>query len=158
MTKTLLHQLFGLGKVPKRYAATLRKQGIVLIDEGIGGSVTYKQFKAPGRRHSWKKSWFTGSLVLTKQTFAAFAMLRPLIYLPIEDGRLSALRCSVEEDVTLLVTYDASLINDKWSGTVECRFRTAKAQLFLEHLAKAAGHAAGGGLIDVTHPLHRTNR
>ena len=37
MSKTLLHRLFGLGKIPKRYAPTLHDEGIVLIDEGIGG-------------------------------------------------------------------------------------------------------------------------
>ena len=136
MSKTLLHRLFGLGKVPNKYAPTLRGEGILLIDEGIGGSVTYKQFIAPGRRHSWKKSWFTGCLVLTKQTFAAFAGMRPLVYVPLEDKRLSELRCSVEDDVTLLVTYDASLFNEKSSGIIECQFRTAKAQLFLEQLAR----------------------
>lgn len=136
MSKTLLHRLFGLGKVPEKYAPTLREEGIILIDEGIGGSVTYRRFKAPGRRYSlWKKSWFTGCLVLTRQTFAAFAMMRPLIFVPLEDKRLSELRCSVQEGDTLLVAYDASLFNAKWSGIVECRFRTAKAQWFLEQLA-----------------------
>ena len=132
MSKTLLYRLFGLGKVPTRHAPALRQEGIVLLDEGIIGSITFRQFIAPGRRHSWKKSWFLGSLVLTQQTFAAFGMRRPLVYIPLEDKRLSELRCSVTEGVTLFVTYDASLFNEKSSGIVECRFRTAKAQLFLE--------------------------
>jgi hypothetical protein len=135
MSKTLLYRLFGLGQVPQKYAPALRKEGIVLIDEGIRGSVTYRRFKAPRRRYSWKKSWFTGCLVLTEQTFAAFAMTRPLIYLRRADRRLSKLRCSVEED-TLIVAYDASLFNESWSGTVECRFRTAKAQVILEQLVR----------------------
>ena len=142
MSKTLLYRLFGLGKTPSKYASTLRQEGIVLVDEGIGGTVTYKQFVAPGRRHSWKKSRFSGSLVLTRQTFAAFAMTRPLVYIPLADERLPALRCSVEESVVLLVTYDASLLDKGWSGIVECRFRTAKAQSFLEGLVQ--GPASGG--------------
>jgi hypothetical protein len=134
MSKTLLYRLLGLGQVPLKYAPTLRKEGIVLMDEGIGGSVTYKHFVAPGRRHSWKKSRFTGSLVLTERTFAAFAMARPLFFVPLDDKRLAELRCSIDQDRALIVTYDASLLNAKWSGTVNCRFRTAKAQLFLEQL------------------------
>jgi len=136
MSKTLLYRLFGLGKVPNKYAPTLQREGILLMDEGIGGSVTRKQFIAPGRRQSWKKSWFFGSLVLTQQTFAAFAMMRPLVFVPLEDQRLYELRCSVEESATLLITYDASLFNEKASGIVECRFRTAKARLFLEQLER----------------------
>ncbi len=136
MSKTLLHRLFGLGKIPEEYAPTLRGEGIILMSEGIGGSITFKHFKAPGRRHSWKRSWFTGCVVLTERTFAAFALIRPLIFVPLADKRLSELRRSVEKGATLLVTYDASLFNDKWSGIVECRFKTAQAQLFLEQLVR----------------------
>ncbi len=138
MSKTLLHWLFGLGKIPRKYAPTLRGERIILIDEGIGGSITLKRFQAPGRRHSWKRSWFTGCLVLTEQTFAAFALIRPLILVPLADNRLPELRCSLEKGTILLVSYDASLFNETWSGIVECRFKTAKAQLFLDQLLRDA--------------------
>ena len=39
-------------------------------------------------------------------------MRRPLVFVPLADKRLSELRCSVEEDGTLLVTYDASLFDE----------------------------------------------
>lgn len=139
MKKTLLHRTFGWGRIPKRYSSTLHDEGIILLDEGIGGSITLKKFKAPGRYHSWKRSWFTGCIVLTERTFAAFALMRPLVFVPLVDKRLSELRCSVEERITLLVIYDASLFDERQSGIVECRFKTAKAQSFLEQLV---GNAA----------------
>ena len=139
MSKTLLHRFFRLGKLPRKYAPTLRGEGIILIDEGIGGSITFKRFRAPGRRHSLKRSWFTGCLVLTEKTFAAFTWMRPLIFVPRADNRLSQLRRSLEGGGTLLISYDASLFNEKWSGTVECWFKTAQAQLFLEQLARNTG-------------------
>ena len=88
MPKTILHKLFGAGKIPKKYAPTLTAESIVLLDEGIGGSITFKNFRAPGRRYAAKKSWFTGCLVLTEQTFAAFALHKPLIYVPLTDERI----------------------------------------------------------------------
>jgi len=138
MSKTLLHRLFGLGTIPGKYVSTLKGEGIVLIDEGIGGSITLKHFRSPGRRHSWRRSWFTGCLVLTEQTFTAFTLNRPLIFVPLADSRLSGLRCSIEDRDTLLVEYDASLFNENWSGLVECRFKTEKARLFLEQLLRYA--------------------
>ena len=138
MKKTLLHRLFGWGKIPKRYRPTLKGEGIILLDEGIGGSITFKKFKAPGRYHSWKRSWFTGSIVLTEKTFAAFALFKPLIYVPLEHDNFSELRCTIEGGETLFVTYDASSFNEKWSGTIECRFKTTKAQMFLERLQRNA--------------------
>jgi hypothetical protein len=134
MQKTLLHRLFGWGRIPKRYAPTLHDEGILLLDEGIGGSVTYRNFRAPGRYHSWKRSWFTGSIVLTGRTFAAFALFKPLIYVPLDHENLSELCCSIEESGALLVEYDASAFDEKASGTVECRFKTPIAREFLERL------------------------
>jgi hypothetical protein len=113
---------------------TLEGEGIILLDEGIGGSITFKKFKAPGRYHSWKRSWFTGSIVLSEQTFAAFALFKPLIYIPLDHVNFSELRCTIEGGKMLSVTYDASAFNEKWSGTIECRFKTPKAQMFLDLL------------------------
>ena len=132
--KTLLHRLFGIGRIPERYALMLRAEGIVLLDEGIGGSITLKNFRAPSRWHSWKRNWFTGCVVLTKQTFAAFALGKPIIYVPLDHERFSELRLTIVDGV-LFVGFDAAAFNDGWTGMVECRFKTSQAQLFVERLA-----------------------
>ena len=67
-------------------------------------------------------------------------MFRPVIYVPLADSaHLTALDCTVEKEGVLLITYDASLFNDDWSGTVECRFKTPLARQFIKRLAAAAG-------------------
>lgn len=137
MKKTLLHRLFGWGKIPKEFASTLQGEGIILLDEGISGSITFRKFKAPGRYHSWKRSWFTGSIVLTEKTFAAFSIKKPLIYVPLDHKNFYELSCTIEKSDTLAVTYDASAFNEKWSGTIECRFKTSQAQMFLERLPRS---------------------
>lgn len=138
MKKTLLHHLFGWGKIPKRYAPTLYREGIILLDEGIGGSITLKKVRAPGRYHSWKRNWFTGCIVLTEQTFAAFALTKPLIYVPLNHDNFSEFGCTIEKGGTLFVQYDASAFNENGSGTIECRFRTSQAHVFLERLLERA--------------------
>ncbi len=40
MSKTLLHRLFRVGGIPRDARDRIRREGIVLQDEGIGGSVT----------------------------------------------------------------------------------------------------------------------
>lgn len=81
-----------------------------------------------------KRNWFTGCVVLTKQTFAAFALGKPIIYVPLDHERLSELRLTVVDGV-LFVGFDAAVFNDGWTGMVECRFKTSQAQLFVERLA-----------------------
>lgn len=115
----------------------LETEGIALIDEGIGGSVTLRSFRAPGRWHGYKRSWFTGSLVVTGLRFAAFQFSKALINVPLDDARLGDLKCSVEGESVLRVDFDAGTFQENASGSVECRFRTPKARLFLERIESA---------------------
>jgi hypothetical protein len=132
MGKTLLYRLFGLGKVPRGILPNLEREGIVLLDEGISGSVTFRNFRAPGRRHSWKRSWFTGSLVLTGKRLAAFAFSKTIIDVSLDDDRINELRFSLDGETTLCVLFDPSAFHEDWSGTLEFRFSTPLARLFLE--------------------------
>ena len=72
--------------------------------------------------------------MLTERTFAAFAFNKPLVYVPLDHENISKLCCTIEKSDTLLVKYDASAFNEKRSGTIECRFKTSRAQMFLERL------------------------
>ena len=115
----------------------LEQEGIVLLDDGVRGSITFKNFRAPGRRHSWKRTWFRGSLVLTQRRFAAFTSFRQIIDVPLVDERIDALHCSLEGEEKLCVAFDPSVFNDAWSGSVEYRFRTPKARLFIDGVRRA---------------------
>ena len=134
MGKTLLHRLFGAGRIPKAMAPILEQEGIVLLDEGIGGSIIFRNFRAPGKRYSYRSNWFTGSLVLTGLRFAGFQYSTPIINVPLEEKWLNELDCSVRGEKKLSVSFDSSAFHEDWSGMIECRFSTAYARLFLERL------------------------
>ena len=107
----------------------------MLLDEGIGGSITFRNFRAPGKRYSYRKNWFTGSLVVTELRFAGFAFSRPVINVPLEGPHLGKLDCSLEKGHAVLrVAFDSSDFHDDWSGAIECRFRTPMARQFLERI------------------------
>ena len=137
MSKTILHKIFGLGKIPKRMRPAIEQEGIVLIDEGIGGSIKFKNFRAPGRRYSRKYSWFTGAIVLTQKRFAAFTFypfFNPIINVPLDAVQLNKLDCSLKKETTLCVLFDPSDFREGWSGTIKCSFSTPQARLFLEQI------------------------
>ena len=134
MAKTLLYRLFGVGKIPTQLSAELRSEVIVLLDEGISGSTTYLDFRAPGRRSSWQRQWFTGAIALTQTRLVALQYSNFAINVPVTDERLHRMRFAVEEGTTLLVAFDPALFHNDWSGTIEYRFRTSLAQAFLEKL------------------------
>ena len=136
MAKTLFYRLFGLGKMPEQFKAALNSEGILLFDEGIKASVTYLDFRAPGKRFGWRRQWFSGCIALTQVRLVALQYSNPAINVPFTDDRIRRLRLSIEGDETLLIAFDPSLFHDDWSGTLEYRFRTSQAKAFLEILCE----------------------
>jgi hypothetical protein len=132
--KSILYTLFKLGRLPREAARQLQAEGFVLLEEGLRASVILRKFRAPGRYHSYKASLFTGSLVITEQRFAAFAFSRPLVNIGLHDDHLRSLDVSVPRAGLLSIRFDAGAFDTQSSGTVECRYHTDKARLFLERL------------------------
>ena len=126
MAKSLLYRLFGVGRIPKLLADRLRIEGVVIADEGIPGSVTYRDFRAPGRYSSWRKQAFIGSIVVTNIRLVGLMLGRFAVDVPFTDERIRRLQISRERD-RLLIAFDASLFHDDWSGTIEYRYQTSEA-------------------------------
>lgn len=135
MGKALLYRLFGVGKIPQPMVPVLEGEEIVLKEEGLSGSVTFRNFRAPGKRYSFRRSWLVGSIVITRQRVVAFAFSRPIINLPLAPEQIKKLHCTLKKDTVLSIAFDAAVFNENWSGAVEYRFKTSRARLFLEQLA-----------------------
>ena len=136
MTKSLSYRLFGAGKIPVPLMSELTAEGMIVFDEGVKGSVTYRDFRAPGRRSSWRRQGFAGSIALTKLRLVALAYSNFLINVPLSDERVRSMHFSVKANGALCVAFDASLFHADWSGTIEYRFKTPEAQRLLELLQK----------------------
>ena len=104
------------------------------MEEGLKGTVALRNFRAPGRFHNYKKSVFAGSIVITELRFAAFSFSRPIINVPMDDDRLSLLALSVPKEGVLRVKFNAGAFHEAWKGSVDCRFATPSARLFMERL------------------------
>jgi hypothetical protein len=130
VAKTLLHRLFGTGKVPRDVVSRLNREGVLLIDEGIGGSVTFRNYRGPGRYHGWRRTWFTGSLVVSRRRLLAFAFSRPLIGVAWDDENISGLECSQDSPGRICFRFEAADFQPDCSGKVELRFATEKAYEF----------------------------
>lgn len=124
MAKTVLYRLFGLGRVPAEVLAPLQVEGLVLHDEGIRGTVTYRNFRAPGRYSNWKRQWFSSTLALTEKRLWALRLRSEIINVPLDDPRLKEMEFTFEEPETLCIGFDAALFQPDWSGRIEYRFRT----------------------------------
>lgn len=144
MSKSIFYRLFRAGAIPKNVRARLAQEAVLLQEEGVCGSLTFRDFRAPGRVHRLKVQRFAGSLVLTRQHLLAFAWSMPVIGLSWQDAKIRALNGTVESGNTLCLSYDAALFNRDWSGIIEVRYRTSMAAAVLENLRRYAGAEKSG--------------
>ena len=83
-----------------------------MFDEGIKASVTYLDFRAPGKRFGWRRQWFSACIALTQVRLVALQYSNPAINVPFTDDRIRRLRLSIEGDETLLIAFDPNLFQD----------------------------------------------
>jgi len=136
MAKALFYRLFKIGRIPTPVMAQLQAEELVLWDEGLKGSVTYLNFRAPGKYSGWRRVWFIASIALTRTRLRALSYGSPVIDVPLADERLRSMRYTQENADTLCIAFDANLFHPDWSGTIEYRFRTPQVQAFLDLLPR----------------------
>ena len=139
MKKALFFRWFGVGKFPAVYATDLATEGIVLSDEGLKGSVTYRNFHRPGSYSGYRKVGNIASVIVTNVRIAAYSGENPLINVPFTDERLKQIVFSVEPSGALLAAFDASLFHDDWTGQIEYRFQTPLAEAIVHQIKAQVG-------------------
>ncbi len=130
MAKALIYHLLGVGKMPRHAKGMVEAEGIVLSDEGVRGTLTYKGYRAPWKRYWWRKVGFAGSVVLTNRRFVGYAFSQPVVDLSLEDVRWAKLDVAVERGHVLRISFEASDFHKDRSGRIECRWSTPQAQSF----------------------------
>jgi hypothetical protein len=135
----ILYTWFGWGGLPKAMRPLLEKEGIILLDEGVSGSVGFRKFRAPGRYYSRRRTGTIASLVLTEIRFAVFTFGKPFVNLPLERARLDQIHPPVDEQGRFTVGFDAADFYPDASGKVSGRFATEKARGFLRRLDAVRG-------------------
>jgi hypothetical protein len=145
MKKTLLHRLFGLGKIPRQMRPIIESEGIVVADEGIGGWLITKHVNGPGRRHRNRAEGFTGCLVITKKRVLCYTYGKRQINISVDDPKIPELQVALPKAETLSIAFESSVFQEEWRGVMEFRFNTERAQLFHDALRSIG---ARGGVSD----------
>lgn len=132
--KTILYKLFGVGKIREPLLSELKNEQIIASDEGIKSTLTYKNFRAPGRYSNWKRRWFSGAVALTEKRLVLQQYSRPVINISLTDERIQKIKVSLEEQETLLFEFEPQLFLENSSGKIEWRARTPQARKIAESL------------------------
>ena len=118
--------LLGSGRLPVQLRALLATEGVVLLEEGLSGSITYRDYHAPGTYSSFRKVAVSGAIVVTGERLVVWAARGKAVDVPLHDPLRAALTIVPTGEPTDGITfrYDAAAFHPDRSGTVEVHFRT----------------------------------
>lgn len=134
--------LLGDGTLKPKLRAELESEGLVLIEEGLSGSVRYKRFKAPGRRHHGKVTGERIGLGISEERFVAYCRSgrAKLVDTAFSDPRLDMVEVSLRDEngVAIRIDFDRGHV-PKVSGEITIVARTPNAPQIVAALRARLG-------------------
>jgi hypothetical protein len=119
--------LLGSGELPADLRAALAAEEHLVLEEGLPGSVTYRNFRAAGQFAAWRKNAVSGAIAVTDQRLVVWAGRFKHIDLPHDHPVRAGIKVAAERADRICFGYDAGATNTSISGQVEVRLRTRQA-------------------------------
>jgi hypothetical protein len=119
--------LLGRGQIDERLRAELTAADLILLEEGLTGSITYRNYRVPGQYSSWRKAAVSGAVAVTPQRLVVWAGKGKHIDIPLAGPWRDALEVTAEQGDRICFAYDAARFSPSRSGTVQVRLRTPNA-------------------------------
>jgi hypothetical protein len=110
----------GRRRFPADQKRALELEGVVLVQEALNGSVTYRHYRRPGSRSSYRKEGLSLAIALTDRRLLVIGPRYPL---DVEWAAAGALEITPETD-GLRIAYDAEDLFPDQSGRVELFLHT----------------------------------
>ena len=133
----LARLLLGNGTLKPKLRAALESERLVLIEEGLRGSVRYKRFRAPGKRFNGKVTGERIAIGVSEERVVVYCRSGnvKLIDTPFASPRLSMLDISLRDDeaVAFRIDYDRADV-PKVSGEITIVARTPNAASIVDQL------------------------
>jgi hypothetical protein len=122
-----------MGALPEPLRAEGQAEGVVLIEEGVVGHVTYRHYRAPRHRYGYARKGTGFALVLTQKRLLVVTGRYRHIDVPWAAPQMAALVFSAE-DGALKIAYDAAKFHPDRSGSVEIVLYCAQPEQVLEQI------------------------
>jgi hypothetical protein len=123
----LLRFLLGSGRLPDQLRAQLAGEDVVVLEEGLTGSVTYRRYRAPRQWSNWRKDAVSGAIVITGRRLLVWAGRFRHIDVPLNHPVRATIEITADRPDRVCFAYDAGTTNPDRSGSVEVRLRTPQA-------------------------------
>lgn len=137
LTVGWVHRLVTRSAVlPEPLRSELIAEGLVLLQERLSGSITYRDFSSPRRRANRLKEFTTGAIAITERRRLVVWTQRhgnhglgrfKHIDMPLDHSLRRAIDIACDRPDQICFGYDAGLIGPGYSGRIEVRLRTHEA-------------------------------
>ncbi len=132
----------GDGRLDPKVRAGLESEGLVLVEEGLRGSVRYRRFKAPGRRHHGKVAGERIALAISEERFVVYCRSgsTALVDSSFTNPRLSAVEVTLKgtDSVSIRIDYDRADVPEV-SGEITIVVHTPSAAAIVDQLQARLG-------------------
>lgn len=132
----------GNGRLRPELRAALEAEGVVLIEEGLVGSLRYKNYRAPGKRFNGKITGEGMGMGISSKRLVLYCRSGKAKLLDVEfsNPRLQFLEVSQDGDAALMfrIDYDRADV-EKVSGEMKIRVRTPNARQIAGELTARLG-------------------
>ena len=136
-----LGRLFlGTGELPVKVRDALAAEGLVLLEEGVPGSIRYDHFKAPGKRFNGKVTPQRMGVGISERRVVVYCRSgrAELIDSPFESPRFDAVSVSLKSSDELEIRVDYDEMDDAEaagvSGVIAINLKTSNAGIACEGL------------------------
>lgn len=114
-------------RLPNALRLELAAEGLLVLEEGLRGSITFHNFRAPGRYTSWGREPMTGAVALSWRRILVWAVRGKQVDVPFDHPLRSAVTLGVEKSDLLRIEADAGAFHPQRSGRIVYRLRTESA-------------------------------
>jgi hypothetical protein len=130
----------GSGRLPADVRAAIAAELLMLLEEELPGTVTYRNYRTPERYSKLRRKAVMGSIVLTDRRLLVCADRVKHVNVPHHDPLRAGIKVTVDQPDWICVSYDAGAGNPDRSGRVEVRLRTARASTIAWMCGELAAH------------------
>lgn len=137
MSKSFLHTLFGFGRLPADVRASMEREGLLELDEGVPGWYRTPHLDAPGKRFRHRAERFAGAIAVSRTRVVLYTFGKRQINVPVDDPQIGQLHVSLPDVDTLSVWFESGVFQPGSSGIIEFRLTTARASPLFHALLQA---------------------
>jgi hypothetical protein len=120
------------GVFPEAVRQRLEVDGLLLIEEKVAGTVTYRNYRGPEGNANVRKEGKVWAMAATARGLVVMSGGRPMVDVGWNAPQFAALAPSVDDGGRFLLAFDAGRFRRTASGTIEVRCRSAQPQQWVD--------------------------